>query len=160
MADQHEPTISKFHNRLAEVSVEIQRLRARIERSQAKLKELLDQQETLVEALQLVGEDVPEVDQETIARVGAARRPKRKMRAIDAALLVIKPGEELGKHEIAERVEARELPFKSEASLANALATAMNRSPQFKNLGRGIFKRLERTETVETDSTDRDSLFD
>lgn len=143
-----DPTITKFHDRLAEIRSESDRLRSRIDRANEQLSKLERDEEVIVAALQAIGEEVPRVSSEAVADAGARRRAGGKLRAIDAALMVVEPGESVSHKDVAERIEMLSIDFKS-SNLSNALATAMARSKQFRKAGRGVFMRIGGRESAD-----------
>jgi phosphate uptake regulator len=154
--------IDKLRVRLNELRAERQQLEAKLTRLLAKLQDIKRDEDVIVSALQLIGEALPEMDAAAIAKAGARRRGG-KLRALDVALQVIKPGETINKTDAARRAQESGIDFHS-TNLANALGTAMSRSEQFEHVRRGVFRRVEQAplrviqpqESDETSEVDED----
>jgi hypothetical protein len=132
----NDPTGGKIRDKLVEIDTELPRLRDKRERLDRNIGDLEALRASLITTLTAIGEEIPDAPL-TEPRL---RRRGGSPRAIDVALVVTEPGEELSKYEVAKRVAARGLTLES-SNPANALATAMSRDVRFENLGRGRFRR-------------------
>lgn len=135
----HDPTARKILAALQEVRDQLEKLARKRERIDEQIQEARTRERSIQKTLEVIGiepETPPVGPRQPLAARGAP------VRGIEAAMKVVQPGETLTMQEVARRVQAAGLPFESK-NPANALATAMARSPSFERMGRGRFRRLE-----------------
>ena len=123
---------------LDEIREDLRGLRTKASKLAQRIESREADEQAVIRVLELQGQDVPSAAGELVP---IRRRRSGGVRAIDAALQVTTPSEEVSKQDVAQRVAIAVEDFRSK-NPENALATAMHRSELFENLGGGLFLRI------------------